>query len=437
MLLFSSLIPDDELRYRVAVAPLQSPDGPRWLTPLVCERVYFAGGRGICLGSGLATANLKDGIASTHAYVFGADLQIRHDIALGGLPSRVRVSPDGRYGATTVFVAGHSYADAGFSTDTTLIDLERGAKIGSLETFTVTRNGKRFRSVDFNFWGVSFAPDSDHFYATLATGGKTYLVEGSVREKRMETRRENVECPSVSPDGTRLVFKKRLAIGAGAPWRFHVLDLATMIETPLAERRSLDDQVEWLDDHRIVYDDPVSVWTVPADGTGQPTKFMSQANSPIVLSSSLSAPATIGNESTFAGKRVTLHGADLGVAITAEPREVTVGNQISYTVSVTNHGPGDATGLRVDQFPGDHLSPVGSIVSSNPGRGYGCSLLEEGHLSCDTPVLQKGVTWTISFTLQATAPGTPTTRVVASAAQPDPRNDNDSAQASAIVRPSR
>jgi hypothetical protein len=52
--LFSSRVSDDRLRQRLSVVPLRSPDGPRWLTRLVCERVYFAGGRGICLGEGSA-----------------------------------------------------------------------------------------------------------------------------------------------------------------------------------------------------------------------------------------------------------------------------------------------------------------------------------------------------------------------------------------------
>ncbi len=124
-----------------------------------------------------------------------------------------------------MFVAGHSYADAGFSTETTLINLETGAKVGNLEQFTLLRDGKSFRGVDFNYWGVTFAPDGDRFYATLGTGGRTYLVEGSVAERRMRTLRENVECPSLSPDGTRLAFKKRVGGLVSGTWRFHVLDL--------------------------------------------------------------------------------------------------------------------------------------------------------------------------------------------------------------------
>ena len=76
----------------------------------------------------------------------------------------------------------------------------------------------------------------------------------------------------------------------GNNWQLTVLDLATMQETTLAEHEGIDDQVEWLDDHRILYQkvdyDPpkwVSVFVVPADGSGQPEVFMPNATSPAVV----------------------------------------------------------------------------------------------------------------------------------------------------------
>ena len=224
------------------------------------------------------------GLVSTYvALTLNADLQPIHRIPLSGAPTRARVSPDGRYGAATVFVFGHSYADANFSTQTTMIDMSSGTSLGDLEEYATTRDGATWASEDFNFWGVTFAQaDSDVFYATVRSAGKTYLVEGDVEARTMRVLRENVECPSLSPDGTRIAFKK-LIEGLVGQWRLHVLDLATMEETPLAETRNIDDQVEWLDDENVLYADGQDVWTVPSDGGGSPRLFIPEALSPAVV----------------------------------------------------------------------------------------------------------------------------------------------------------
>jgi hypothetical protein len=202
---------------------------------------------------------------------------------VAGIPSRARVSPDGRYGAVTLFVAGDSYAAAGaFSTRTTIIDLARGRKVAGLEDFVVTRDGRRITATDANFWGVTFARDGDRFYATLATGGRTYLIEGSVRARSARVIDDNVECPSLSPDGTRIAYKKRVP-SKTRPWRLTVLDLTTMRETPLAETRSVDDQAEWLDDEHVLYGLDGAVWSARADGGGRPVRFLAGAASPAVV----------------------------------------------------------------------------------------------------------------------------------------------------------
>ncbi len=64
------------------------------------------------------------------------------------------------------------------------------------------------------------------------------------------------------------------------------------METPLAETRHVDDQVEWLDDTAILYalPDPsaptvrvTDIWQVPADGDGEPSLLLPHAFSPAVL----------------------------------------------------------------------------------------------------------------------------------------------------------
>jgi hypothetical protein len=275
MVVFRALEPKGQ----IAVAPVAAGGAPgkRSFEPMSCERVYYAAGRGLCV------ARRRGAIPGFDAQVFGSDLKVAHKLRLDGVPSRARVSPDGRYGAVTMFVAGHSYAAAGsFSTATTLIDMASGRELTNLEQFTVTRNGRQVTAIDVNYWGVTFsATDSDRFYATLATGGRTYLIEGSVSSRTAHVIHENVECPSLSPDGTRVAYKRRTG-SKSTPWRLTVLDLATMRETTLAEPRSVDDQAEWIDNDHVAYGLDGAVWSVAADGSGRPQRFLASADSPAV-----------------------------------------------------------------------------------------------------------------------------------------------------------
>ena len=51
-LLFTNLTTGTNQQNRAAVVSLQSPEGARGMTRLACQRLYFAGGRGLCLGEG-------------------------------------------------------------------------------------------------------------------------------------------------------------------------------------------------------------------------------------------------------------------------------------------------------------------------------------------------------------------------------------------------
>jgi hypothetical protein len=242
---------------------------------LACERVYYAAGRGICMA--VASSGVE-----YEATIFDSKLQPLSHIVLTGLPSRARVSADGRYGAMTVFVSGDAYlGNGGFSTRTTILNMRTGKEIAQLEQFHVSKNGKPFDAVDFNFWGVTFAKDPNTFYATLRSGGHYYLVEGNLKQRSMRVLRDGVECPSLSPDGTRIAFKSR--IGSENRWRLEVLDLDTLAAHRVAEHRSIDDQVEWLDDDTLVYSNGLDVFTVPADGSGEPKLLLKDATSPVAL----------------------------------------------------------------------------------------------------------------------------------------------------------
>jgi hypothetical protein len=244
---------------------------------LACERVYYAAGRGICMEVA------PSGVDYT-ARAFDSKMQTLNTIPLSGLPSRARVSKDGRYGAMTVFVSGDSYLESStaFSTRTYVVDMASGKAIDQLERFGVSKDGKPFDAVDFNFWGITFDPnDSDRFYATLGTGDHHYLVEGSIKGREVKVLRDGVECPSLSPDARQIAYKSR--IGHSNSWHLRVLDLATMKDHGLAETDSIDDQAEWLDNGTLAYSDGINVYTVPADGSGEPGLLVRDATSPVRL----------------------------------------------------------------------------------------------------------------------------------------------------------
>lgn len=258
---------------QLATVPLDNPSKPRASLGLSCERAYFAGGHGVCMTA-------ERGVMTTyHAFIFDDTLQPRHRLLLQGIPSRTRISPDGRYAAITVFVSGHSYTPGSFSTRVEIYRTADGSLVAELEEFTVERDGKLFREIDFNFWGVTFAVGGNRFYATLGTGGQNYLVEGDLAARRARVIHAGVECPSLSPDGQRIAFKRLTKSG----WHLYVVDLRTGVETPLAETRSVDDQVEWLDDSQILYAFGNDIWVVPADGGGASTVFLNNAYSPAVV----------------------------------------------------------------------------------------------------------------------------------------------------------
>jgi uncharacterized repeat protein (TIGR01451 family) len=404
-------------RGEVALAPLADPDGPRVQTGLRCDRVYYAGGHGLCLASDAGFPPVEQ------AQIFGPDFRVTHAIQVDGLPSRARVSPDGRYGAATIFLTGHSYIDSGFSTATTLIDMASGNVVANLEQFTVMRDGRTVTAPDDNFWGITFAADSNRFYATLATGGHTFLVAGDVAARRVVVERENVECPSLSPDGTRIGFKKRVDDGSGSPvWRFYVLDLATGVETPLAETRSVDDQLEWLDDHTLLYGDPDSVqqvWAVAADGSGTPHAFVERALSPAVLRVPL--PDAVGAPQLAAPGPPP---PSVGIAATA-PSTAAPGVPVVHTLTVTNRGPAEATQVVVE----DTLVGAGRVraaTADTPPRagGYGCTVSTvENRVRCDLPRLPAGEVWTITVTVDPAGAGALDGRAIVGTADRDPATD--------------
>jgi hypothetical protein len=250
-----------------------------------CDRVDARAGRVVCV-------SVDGGFLDTvHAHVLDDRLRPLHELDLEGVPSRVRLSPDGERVAVTVFVTGHSYAEAGFSTSTTVWDTDSGEEVGELEQFRFTRDGEQVDAVDRNFWGVTFSRDGRTFYATMATGGRTSLVRGDLATASGEVVTDGVECPSLSPDETRVAYKHRRP-GDAARWTLAVLDLDSGERTVLPVDADVDDQPSWLDDDTVAFGaargstgqdaSRQDTWAVPADGSAPPRMLRADAWSLVV-----------------------------------------------------------------------------------------------------------------------------------------------------------
>ncbi|MET9882134.1 hypothetical protein ABZZ20_03070 [Streptomyces sp. NPDC006430] len=274
----------DSATGRVAHQPLTGSPGARTTGGPSCDRFYAAADTALCLRA-------EPGVLpKTHAIVLDRRLREVRRITVPGIPNRARVSASGQMLSWTVFATGDSYATSTFSTRTAILDLRTGYLVTSIEQIPLTIDGVRHHAPDVNYWGVTFARDDNRFYATVSTKGRTHLVEGNVRDWSASALRQNVECPSLSPDGTRIAFKKKVSEDPAAPWRLYALDLQTMRETPLAETRSVDDQAAWLDDGTVGYALPGGgdgragdIWSVPADGSGTPRLIVAGGTSPAAV----------------------------------------------------------------------------------------------------------------------------------------------------------
>ena len=270
----------------VSSVTLADPAGSRAITGTACDRVDAVAEEFSCLRT-------VRGIAPTYTGTLysndGTELQ---SWPLSGVPSRTRISADGSLIASTAFVTGHSYATVGFSTDTRIHRADTGEDYGNLEDWTLIIDGAPSTPVDRNYWGVTFVDDNT-FYATagLTTTGVTYLVVGDIAARTLTSVTGTVECPSLSPDGTKIAFK-RVTSGSGPTvhWTPAIYDIASGTVELLPEERSIDDQIEWLDDDTILYGVPRSdtagdsdVWSLRIDGSAEPEILIEHAWSPSVV----------------------------------------------------------------------------------------------------------------------------------------------------------
>ena len=264
---------------RVAVVPLAASVSRRYVTPLSCVRVHFAAGAGICV-----VEEARDRSVVHAAYTFDRHFVRRHRIELNGIPVRVRMSPNGRLAAITVYGEEESPAGERLATETILVEVASGRTLADLRDFALSGGGAAV-TPPIDIASATFAADSDRFYASLVSGTERYLVTGSVQQRALAIVRPGIANEALSSDGKRLIAKRR--IGERGFWQITVIDLETWEERALNQgSRSVDDQVDWFDAAHVTYHDVTEagtgVWKLSIDGATGPELVVPDAFSPSV-----------------------------------------------------------------------------------------------------------------------------------------------------------
>jgi uncharacterized repeat protein (TIGR01451 family) len=121
--------------------------------------------------------------------------------------------------------------------------------------------------------------------------------------------------------------------------------------------------------------------------------------------------------------------ADLSITKSGTPDPALVGGTLTYTLSVTNHGSGTATGVTVT----DPLPATVTLASATPSQGTCASA--GGTVTCSLGSLANGATATVTIRVTATAKVTivNTATVRANERDPNPADNSATATTRALV----
>jgi uncharacterized repeat protein (TIGR01451 family) len=152
------------------------------------------------------------------------------------------------------------------------------------------------------------------------------------------------------------------------------------------------------------------------------------------VSSATTDPNPTNNVATVTTVVATAGQADLALTKTGTPNPVLAGNNITYTITVTNNGPATATNVTMT----DTLPANTSVVSISTPGGWTCPAPSGGTQTCTNPSVAANTVATFTLVLKVTAgtaPGTVVTNsaTVSSSSTTDPTSANNTASTTSNV----
>ena len=132
---------------------------------------------------------------------------------------------------------------------------------------------------------------------------------------------------------------------------------------------------------------------------------------------------------------LVLPRADLSITKSGGPNPVVSGNRLTYTLTVTNNGPQDATGVTVtDALPGSlHFNTTNSSQGTCTRSTATNPKPKDGTITCSVGNLANGAKASITIVVTPTTPGTLTNTAKVKGTETDPDPSNNSATATITV----
>ncbi|MDW8031028.1 MAG: right-handed parallel beta-helix repeat-containing protein, partial [Candidatus Bipolaricaulota bacterium] len=174
---------------------------------------------------------------------------------------------------------------------------------------------------------------------------------------------------------------------------------------------------------------PQTVHDVPTTISGIYAYNGDYPNPPAEQGGAIESPPSSGiDRYQFALLIRELAVADLRVEKAADPDPVLVGNDLTYTITVTNLGPDTATNVILT----DTLPSSVTFVSATPSQGS-CNPPVGNVITCNLGNINANNTVTITVVVRPTEPGTITNIVTVSGDANDPNPNNNTAQRDTTV----
>ena len=160
--------------------------------------------------------------------------------------------------------------------------------------------------------------------------------------------------------------------------------------------------------------------TLPANTQANPRTYT------FTLTASRSGVSVVSTQTVIVA--TPAHQADLAVSQSDSPDPVQVGGSVTYTLTVQNSGPNQATGVTLV----DTLPSGASFSGASPSQGT-CSP-SSGTVSCDLGVLAANGSASVSVTVQTTTVGSISNSATVSGNQTDPNATNNSWTEESVVQ---